>query len=115
MVLLQNTVQSTRYLYAGDNDRLIKLKQDKASYEKDYSGPSLKVERRGFSEKMGSFFFSFFVVDFSHLACLVCLLQGEDEGLKSGKMSNELENPKNPHHANLGDAWVDQPSSLQDR
>ena len=59
MVFLQNTVQSTRYLYAGDNDRLIKLKQDKASYEKDYPGHSLKVERRGFSEKMGQFFFSF--------------------------------------------------------
>ena len=62
---------------------------------------------------MGPFFFSFFVVDFSHLACLVCLLQGEDEGLKSGKMSNELENPENPHHANLH-GWINHPHSKID-
>ena len=39
-------VRSTRYLYAGDNDRLIKLKQGKASYEKHCSGHSLNVETR---------------------------------------------------------------------
>ena len=42
-----------------------------------------------------------FLVAFLHLACLVCLLQGEDERLKTSKVSNQLEDPENPHNTHL--------------
>ena len=41
------------------------------------------------------------LVEFLLLACLVCLLQGEDERLKSGEVSDQLEDPENPHHTHL--------------
>ena len=41
------------------------------------------------------------LVAFLHLACLVCLLQGEDERLKTSKVSNQLEDPENPHNTHL--------------